>query len=348
MVVVAVSSKCLQFKSVVVVLMGLGWLLACPGLSYAQERTFKYAGPTELQDTFLPSQLRYQAYPESARTLPETGWSTNLTVDYSVHLAKTDTYLFDGESVTNTLKIRHSTAAKWEFGLDLPYTWRIDGVLDEFIEFVELTLNQRVEERLELPRDTYQAFVGTTEQELVLTRGGGLGDIVLRAKYQFLDSEVKGWDGSVVGTFTLPTGESTFGGEGVSPSLGLHLQRPMAFDFLSLRGINGFGGAAVVYHSDARTQKFDLNHWRAMGYWGVELQAAKYFSLVGVHQIYSSFAPKHAPLDEVVHYWSVGGRFWIREGFMFQVDLVENSWFGRLENRHSSDVTFKFSLTGRY
>src|SRR3954464_7540698 len=147
-----------------------------------------FLGPTELQDTFLPSQLRYQSYPETALVLPKGDWRVNVTVDWTAHLAQTDTYLFDGESITTTLKLRHSPFARWEFGLDVPYTTRINGVADEFIEYVETTLNAKVDARYALPRDRYNAYVaGPTGTALTLKKASGLQDITLRSKYQILD-----------------------------------------------------------------------------------------------------------------------------------------------------------------
>src|SRR6266540_2437607 len=106
-----------------------------------------FLGPTELQDTFLPSQVRYQCYAETAEVLGKGDWRVNVTADWTAHLAQTASYLFDGESVTSTLKVRHSPFQNWEFGFDLPYTVRMNGVADEFIEYVETYLNAKVDAR---------------------------------------------------------------------------------------------------------------------------------------------------------------------------------------------------------
>src|SRR3954471_19641555 len=98
--------------------------LVCAGVDVCGGDDPEYLGPTELQDTFLPSQLRYQAYPETAVVLPRGDWRVNVTVDWTADLAQTDTYLFDGETISTTLKVRQSPFPNWEFGLDVPYTTR--------------------------------------------------------------------------------------------------------------------------------------------------------------------------------------------------------------------------------
>jgi hypothetical protein len=300
----------------------------------------EYLGPTELQDTFLPSQLRYQSYPETALVLPKGEWRFNATVDWTAHLAQTDTYLFDGESITSTLKIRHSPISKWEFGLDVPYTARIEGVADEFIEFVETTLNAKVDERYALPRDTYTAYIANPDGiALTMRKDEQFQDTTLRAKYQLLERADHWVDAAVVSTFSLPTGGSSFGGEGISPGLGLHFQKPLKY-------INFFLGGAGNYYSNSREQHFKFNNWRGMAYGGGELRPFWWASAIFTYQVYTPFASSNNPLDEMAHYYSVMGRLYLGKQVTFEAGIVEN--VGLIENRNSSDVTFKFSLTGHF
>lgn len=299
-----------------------------------------FMGPTELQDTFLPSQLRYQSYPEIAEVLPQGDWRVNATVDWTAHLAQTATYLFDGESITSTLKVRHSPFARWEFGFDVPYTVRTSGVADEFIEFVETFLNAKVDARFALPRDTYNAYVaGPAGTEMTLKKSHAFQDITLRSKFQFLERTNHFIDASVVGTLSLPTGGNTFGGEGISPGLGLHAQKPV-------KCVNIFLGGAGNYYTDGREQLFDFNDWRGMGYGGIEIKPLKWAAGVVTYQVYTPFASSNSPLDEIAHYYSVMGRFWIGRNVIFEAGVVEN--VGVIENRNSSDVTFKFSLSAHF
>lgn len=301
---------------------------------------FYFLGPTELQDTFLPSQLRYQSYPETAEVLGEGEWRMNATVDWTAHLAQTETYLFDGESITGTLKLRHSPVAKWEFGFDIPYTARIDGVADEFIEYVETTLDAQVDARFALPRDTYNAYIANpTGTALTLNKDEEFQDITLRAKYQVLGREDHWLDMAVVGTLSLPTGGNHFGGEGISPGLAAHFQKPLKY-------INFFMGAAGNYYSDNREQAFEFNAWRGMAYGGGELKPFSWVSGIFTYQIYTPFASSNPPLDEIAHYYSVMLRFYLGQHVAFEAGIVEN--VGLIENRNSSDVTFKFSLTGHF
>jgi hypothetical protein len=297
-------------------------------------------GPTELQDTFLPSQTRYQSYPETAEVLREGDWRVNLTADWTAHLAQTETYLFDGESVTTTIKLRHSPIKNWEFGLDLPYTIRLNGVADEFIEYVETTLNAKVDARFALPRDKYTAYIANPNgTALTLRKDSDLQDFTLRAKYQWLHATNQWIDLATVATLSLPTGGNTFGGEGVSPGLGLHWQKPLKY-------INFFSGAAGNYYTDNREQHFEFNELRGMAYGGAELKPFWWAAIVGTYQIYTPFASSNPPLDEIAHYYSIMGRLWLGRRIVFEAGVVEN--VGLIENRNSSDVTFKFSLSGHF
>ncbi|MGV3772983.1 MAG: DUF3187 family protein [Verrucomicrobiales bacterium] len=297
---------------------------------------FDNTGPTELQDSFLPAQLRYQSYPESAQIAPKGEWAVSLTEDWTAHLARTETYLFDGESITSTLRIRHSPFEKWEFGVDLPYVVRIDGSADEFIEFVETTLNARVDARYTLPRDTYQASVITPKNDVLLLRKDyGFQDISLRAKYQLTRRQTHWLDSALVAAVALPSGSEGFGGDGISPSLGLHLQKPIYY-------FNFFGGVSSVYYPKNVEQDLEFESVRAMGYAGTTWKPFNWGALVFVYQVYSPLTVSNPPLNEPAHYYSVTGRFWLCRNAIFEAGVVEN--LGLIENRNSSDVTFKFSL----
>jgi hypothetical protein len=309
--------------------------VSCAGATIDPDR---FGGPTELQDTFLPSQLRYQSYPEHARILKKGDWRVTVEEDWTAHLAKTDTYLFDGESLTSTLKLRHSPWKSWELGLDLPYTARLDGAADEFIEFVELTLNAPVPARYELPRDTYNAVLETPNRRvLTFPKSNGLNDLTLRLKKGLTQVEEFWLDAAVVWTLSLPTGEQTFGGEGVSPGLGLHLQKPIT------HWLNTYAGAAGVYYSDREEQHWQFNRWRGMTYAGTMWKPADWVGFLVMYQIYTPFTSGNPPLNDLAHYYSVTGRFWLNHYTTFEAGVVEN--LGLIENRNSSDVTFKFALT---
>ena len=148
------------------------------------------------------------------------------------------------------------------------------------------------------------------------------------------------FDLAAVGTLSLPTGGNTFGGDGFSPGLGLHAQKPV------VKWLNFFAGASGNYYSDTVEQKFEFNHWRGMAYGGLEWKPFRWGALAFTYQMYSPFASTNDPLDAPAHYYSVTGRFWIYRKIFFEAGVVEN--LGLIENRNSSDVTFKFSLSAHF
>jgi hypothetical protein len=299
----------------------------------------RYHGPLELQDNFLPAQVRHQPVPESARVLPRGGFEARVVGDWTNHLAHTDTYLFDGESVTTTLRLRGSPFDDVELGLDFPWTDRFEGTLDRFIEFVERSADSMVEDRFNLPRDQYEAIILDDRgmPRLILDEENGVGDLTLRVKGQLLRTESHGLDLALAGHLALPTGEDTFGGEGLSPGLGLHLQRPF-------RLLNLFLGGVIQYHSDAREQDFRLAAWRPMGYAGFEWRPARWFGFLGEYQLYGPLARSERLLDDNAHYAAGAFRFYIGSGTLIELMVVENL----IENENSSDVTFKLALGQRF
>jgi hypothetical protein len=303
---------------------------------------FHFEGPIELQDVFLPAQLRPQSYPESAEVLPRGGFSVRAVVDWTNHLAQSDNYLFDGESVTSVLRLRYGPWERVEVGIDIPWTSRFDGTLDPFIEAVETSLDQQVQARFELPRSNWTAIAVRDDgsRTLQMRDGNGIGDISLRGKYALVRQQEHRFDAAVVASLGLPTGSSTFGGEGVTPGLGLHAQLPF-------ETVNLFGGATLQYHCDATEQDFALAPWRWMTYAGAEWRPWRsWFGVVAEYQVYGPLARVDDPLTDPSHYYAGGFRFYLPKRVTLETTVVEN--LGAIENRNSSDVSFHFAATWRF
>lgn len=315
-------------------------LAAFAGAAAASGPALAPRGPVELQDVFLPAQLRNQPYAESARILDAGAWELRSSADWTSHLASSDDYLLDGESVSLLFRIRHGLAPRWEVGLDVPYTNRTGGTLDALIEAVEKLLDAQVEERLLLPRNRFRGIISRGDQPLlVFDDSDRFGDVALRAKYQWLTRETSGSDLALAASLTLPTGGRGFGGRGTSGGLGLHWQRP--------RGdLDPFAGVALVVHSDPREGGFLLERGRATLYAGLEWRLHRRVSAVGQYQIYSALAPAQPPLDALAHYYSLAARLALGQLGELELGLVEN--VGWIENRNSSDVTFRFALAHRF
>lgn len=320
---------------------GLMVLLAvAPALADADsdepKSDFAFGGPIELQDVFLPAQLRPQAYAESAALLPEGDFGVRLVVDWTNHLAKTDTYLFDGESVTSTVRLRYAPWQRLELGLDVPWTTRFNGTLDPLIESVETALDARVQARFELPRASWTALVVRSDgtRQLRMYERSQLGDISLRGKLALVRAAAQGYDLALVTSLGLPTGGDTFGGEGVTLALGLHAQLP--FETVAL-----FAGATLQHHSDAVEQDFPLAPWRWMTYAGAEWRPWRsWLGLVAEYQVYGPIARSNRPLNHLAHYYAGGLRLHLPYRVTLEATVVEN--LGLIENRNSSDVTFHF------
>lgn len=312
--------------------------LSCASAAAGSEPAAR--GPIELQDVFLPAQLRNQPYAESARILDEDAWELRSSADWTSHLAAADDYLLDGESVSLLFRIRYGLAPRWEVGLDVPYTDRTGGTLDALIESVEELLGAQVEERLLLPRNRFRGIISRGDEPLlVFDDSDRFGDLALRAKYQWLTREAAGSDLALGASLTLPTGGRGFGGRGTSGGLGLHWQRPRG-------ALDPFAGVALVVHSDPREDGFRLQRGRGTVYFGLEWRLHRRISLVGQYQIYSALASAQPPLDAPGHYYALAARFALARLGDLELGVVEN--IGWIENRNSSDVTFRFALAHRF
>lgn len=305
-------------------------------------REFAFGGPIELQDVFMPAQMRPQSYPESAEVLPRGAFGVRAVVDWTNHLAQTPDYLFDGESVSTVVRLRYGVWDRVELGVDVPWTSRFDGKLDPFIEAVEKTLDQEVQARFELPRASWTGIAvrpnGT--RTLRVRDGTGLGDVSLRAKYALVRARDLGFDAALVASLGLPTGANTFGGEGLTPGIGLHAQLPF-------RTVNLFGGGTFQHHGDATEQEFRLAPYRWMTYAGAEWRPWRsWLGLIAEYQIYGPLARVNSPLTEVSHYYAGGFRFYLPWRTTLETTVVEN--VGSIENRNSSDVSFHVALAWRF
>lgn len=317
-------------------------LAAIPAAAEDDPAITEFGGPLELQDVFLPLQLRPQSYPESAALLPAGSFSLRAVVDWTNHFATTDLYTFDGESVTTTLRLRFTPWERVELGLDVPWTWRFNGTLDPFIESVETTLDARVLERFETPRFEWAALVLAPDgsRRLRMRDGDGLGDISLRGKLALVRAAEHGFDLALAASLGLPTGGNSFGGEGVTPGVGLHAQLP--FDTVNL-----FAGATLQHHTDASAQDLRLAPWRWMTYAGAEWRPGKsWLGLVVEYQVYGKPARTNSPLSHAAHYYAGGLRFYLPWNTTFEATVIEN--LGLIENRNSSDVTFQVALGWKF
>jgi hypothetical protein len=241
------------------------------------------------------------------------------------------------------LRLRYGPWERFEVGLDVPWTSRFDGTLDPFIEAVETSLDQEVQARFELPQNDWTAIAVRDDgsRTLRMEGGNGIGDISLRGKYALVRQQELGFDAAVVASLGLPTGASTFGGEGVTPGLGVHAQWP------PFETVNLFGGATVQYHSDATEQDFQLAPWRWMTYVGAEWRPGKsWFGLIAEYQIYGPLARVDDPLTDPSHYYAGGFRFYLPWRVTLETTVVEN--VGTIENRNSSDVSFHFAASWRF
>jgi hypothetical protein len=304
----------------------------------AEPAPLVFGGPIELQDTFLPAQVRPQLYSEGAALLPEGAFSARVVGDWSNHFAKTDTYVFDGESVTSALRLRYAPWRRFEVGVDVPWASRFNGTLDPLIEDVEDALDARVRERFQTPRSRWNALViapnGTRRMRLL--EGSSQGDVSLRGRFALARRDELGFDASLVASLGLPTGSDSFGGEGVTPGLGVDLQK--SFDTVNL-----FGGASIQHFTDATEQDFRLAPWRWMTYAGVEWRPwGRWLGLLFQYQIYGPLARTNDPLDDPAHYYAGGFRVYLPAHVTLDAMAIENN--GLVENRNSTDISFHFAV----
>lgn len=200
-------------------------LLVPPALVWAEG-----FGPFPVRN-FQPFQQLVLSLPGDRAAVVKPG-----TLDVRLEMANTASIFDDGppqnavtvkfETLRSGLFLRYGATEKLELGVEVPFLYRYDGIMDGAIKQVERMTTGLNPARAALSNTNF-AFNVLHNGQTVMTGGtgaSGLGDTMLVSKYQFVTETAAMPAVSVRGAVKLPTGnQAEFFGSG-SPDFGLGLQ----------------------------------------------------------------------------------------------------------------------------
>jgi len=247
------------------------------------------AGPIPIRNQ-MPLYLIYlQMEPDKASVVEQDKFSVN--TDYTVSNVTVSCFTpasslykidIDAEVSRFTLDLRYGICENAEIGLEVPYISLSRGYLDEFIEGFEDTVGETTP-RSRIRQGSYNfnySFIYDSQNLIKRTNASdGLGDVVLKAKYQILEEDgYRFWPNmSLRAAVKLPTGEkrSLLGSGELDYGVGLLLDKAFS------EKITGYAGCNfVIIEKPDFFSVLNLKQNMFSGIIGAEYLLTQRFSLV--------------------------------------------------------------------
>jgi len=247
------------------------------------------AGPIPIRNQ-MPLYLIYlQMEPDKANVIEQNKFDIN--ADYTVSNITVSCFTpasslykinIDAEVSRFTLDLRYGIYENAEVGLEVPYLSLSRGYLDEFVEGFENTAGATTP-RSRTRQGSYNfnySFIYNNQDLIKRTNASdGLGDIVLKAKYQILEEDVyKFWpNASFRAAVKLPTGEkkSLLGSGELDYGFGVLLDKTFSEKITVYAGCN-----FVIIEKPSFFSVLDLERHIVSGIIGAEYLLTQRFSLV--------------------------------------------------------------------
>jgi hypothetical protein len=199
------------------ILRGSGWAVLQLIFSVVAYPASSPQGPLAVQN-YHPLQGVFLSLPtERAETLPKNRLKIDLgfieSNTLNINSNSPDIFiLLDLEMSRLDLILTYGITETLEVGVEIPFLWRHGGFLDPFIEGVEGLVGATFPARDRRPQNIVDfSVVRTTDgTSLEFTKGdSGLGDILLKGKFQLAKENPGHWGIAVRAALKLPTGDET-------------------------------------------------------------------------------------------------------------------------------------------
>ncbi len=207
---------------------------------------------------------------------------SNVTISCFTPVSSLYNINIDAEVSRITLDFRYGIYENTELGLEIPYLSLSRGYLDEFVKGFEDTVGATTP-RSRLRQGSYNlnySFI-YNNQDLIKTKNAsdGLGDIVLKAKYQMLEEDRHGLlpDVSFRAAVKLPTGEkrSLLGSGEMDYGFGMLLDKTFSEKVTVFAGCN-----FIIIEKPDFFSVLNIKRNMVSGVIGVEYLLTQRFSLV--------------------------------------------------------------------
>ncbi|MCX5692819.1 MAG: DUF3187 family protein [Candidatus Omnitrophica bacterium] len=251
--------------------------------------TFAKTGPIPIRNQ-MPLYLFYlQMEPDRASVVEQDSFDvnagytvSNVTVSCFTPVSSLYNINIDAEVSRMTLDLRYGLSEKLEAGLDVPYLSLSRGYLDEFVEGFEDTVGATTP-RSRARQGSYNlnySFIYNSQSLIKRTNASdGLGDIVLKAKYQISKEDENGFwpNASFRAAVKLPTGEkrSLLGSGEIDYGFGVLLDKTFSEKITVYTGCN-----FVIIEKPSFFSVLNLKRNIISGLLGVEYLLTQRFSIV--------------------------------------------------------------------
>ncbi len=258
-------------------------------LLFCATSVFAKTGPIPIRNQ-MPLYLFYlQMEPDRASVVKQgkfdvnAGYTvSNVTVSCFTPVSSLYNINIDAEVSRMTLDLRYGLSEKLEAGLEVPYLSLSAGYLDEFIEGFEDTVGETTP-RSRTRQGSYNfnySFIYNNQNLIKRTNASdGLGDIVLKAKYQISEEGENGFwpNASFRAAVKLPTGEkrSLLGSGEIDYGFGALLDKTFSEKIIAYAGFN-----FLVIEKPSFFSALNLKRNMISGLLGVEYLLTERISIV--------------------------------------------------------------------
>ena len=258
-------------------------------LLFYSNNVFAKSGPITIRNQ-MPLYLIYlQMEPDKANVIEQNKFDinadytvSNITVSCFTPVSSLYNINIDAEVSRFTLDLRYGIYENTEVGLEVPYISLSRGYLDGFVEGFESTVGATTP-RSRTRQGSYNfnySFIYNNQNLIKRTNASdGLGDVVLKAKYQISEEDVHGfWPNASFRTAVkLPTGEkaSLLGSGELDYGFGLLLDKTFSEKITVYAGCN-----LVIIKKPSFFSVLNLKQNIVSGIIGAEYLLTQRFSLV--------------------------------------------------------------------
>lgn len=278
---------------------------------------------------------------DKGRSSLQTGFE--LANNATLNRQEGESVTLDGETYVATLRLRYGLSDRLQLGLDLPWVWHSEGVMDGFIndwhDFFGFSNGDR--DTLKNNRLDYLYARGGSEGLQLQDEVDGLGDLRLRLNWQFKSTEQAAF--TLQGQIKAPTGDADklTGSEAWDFSVAVSGQRGFALG----EGQGAFwGGFGVTWLGDGEVLDEDVEDFAGNGWLGVGWSPLDWLALR--LQIDSHTALYDSNLREFgdpAVIMTVGGTLGLTENTLLEIGIGED-----LNVNASPDVTLHINLAHKF
>ncbi len=307
---------------------------------------WKAFGPLQVRNQSVLKFMSLSWLPDTPDILPIGEYRFSFAITHSNHWGQMPTYLLDAETTKYSMRFTLGVTSHFEIEAEYSAFWRGGGFLDGFIENFHKLIGESPVRRDKYPRDCLNFILnpGKPNEKIVLSdsdEGFGLGDLILKAKYQLIDPDRYRPGISVALLMKLPVGDASRKFSVRAGEFGSHLSIMQKLG----SKIWVYAAIGLNYTSADEIWSVQVEPWRWFWFIGFEWRCGYHFSLNLQYEWESGSAYGHE--YDMMLGWSSNliaiGFKWrpdLFEDYYFEFAIVENTFF----HSNTPDITFHLAF----